>query len=451
MGKIYKAYDIRGIYPDEINEDTAYKIGRAYADFIKEDSGKAKITLCVGRDMRTSSPALCRKAIQGVIDQGADVIDIGLVSTPTFYYGVSTLGADGGIQISASHNPKQYNGVKLVKHRALPVGYDDGIKDVEEKVESSEFSQATGRGAISSDGSVLKNEVAFALEKCSPQNIKPLKVVADAANAMGAPYMTALFEHLPCELIEMNFTLDGTFPVHEADPFKEENIKDLCAKVLETQADIGIATDGDGDRIFFVDEKGHPVEPSILRGLLAEIVLKEHPKATICYDIRPGRITRDIIEANGGRPVVTRVGHSLIKKVALEENAVFAGESSGHFFFNEEVGLFEMPMIVILKLLEKISRSGKKFSQMVEPLKKYYHSGEINSVVDGKAEKMEEIAAKYKDAKISRLDGVTIEYDDFWFNVRASNTEPLLRLNLEAVSEPVMIEKRDELLKIIRG
>jgi phosphomannomutase len=187
MGKIYKAYDIRGIYPDEINEDTAYKIGRAYADFIKEDSGKAKITLCVGRDMRISSPALCQKAIQGVIDQGADVIDIGLVSTPTFYYGVSTLGADGGIQISASHNPKQYNGVKLVKHRALPVGYDDGIKDVEEKVNRSEFSQAGGRGAISSDGAVLKNEVAFALEKCSPQNIKPLKVVADAANAMGAP------------------------------------------------------------------------------------------------------------------------------------------------------------------------------------------------------------------------------------------------------------------------
>jgi phosphomannomutase len=451
MGKIYKAYDIRGIYPDEINEDTAYKIGRAYADFIKKDSGKSNITLCVGRDMRTSSPILCQKAIQGVIEQGANVIDIGLVSTPTFYYGVSTLGADGGIQISASHNPKEYNGVKLVKHKAIPVGYDDGIKEIEEKVANVDFCEPSGKAAISYNNEALRNEVDFALKKCSPEKIKPLKVVADAANAMGAPYIADLFKHLPCELIEMNFELDGTFPVHEADPFKEENVKDLCDKVLELKADIGIATDGDGDRIFFVDEKGHPVEPSILRGLLAEIVLKEHPNSTVCYDIRPGRITRDIIEKNGGRAVVTRVGHSLIKKVALKENAIFAGESSGHFFFNTEVGLFEMPMIVILKLLEKISMADKKFSEIVEPLKKYFHSGEINSVVDDKDKKMKEIAEKYKDAKISRLDGVSIECEDFWFNVRASNTESLLRLNVEAVSEQVMIEKRDELLKMIRG
>ena len=450
MGKIYKAYDIRGIYPTELNEETIYKIGKAYADFIKKENETDEITFCVGRDMRTSSPILMENLIKGIIEQGANVINIGLVSTPTFYYGVSTLGADGGLIVSASHNPKEYNGIKLVRNKALPVGYETGIMEIEKKVNQNNFKASEQKGTIQYQEGILEKEVQFALKECNPQKIKPLKIVADAANAMGSPYLTELFKHLPCELIKMNFDLDGTFPAHEADPFKEENTNDLSEKVKQLGADLGIATDGDGDRIFFIDNKGSMVEPAILRGIMSEIVLKEHPKATICYDIRPGRITRDIIEAFGGKPVVTRVGHTLIKAVALKENAIFAGESSGHFFFNTDVGLFEMPMIVVLKLLEKICESGKQLSDIVEPLKKYSHSGEINSLVDDKDKKMKDIAERYKDAKISWLDGVTVEYEDYWFNVRPSNTEPLLRLNLEAATEEVMVDKRDEVLEMIR-
>jgi len=281
--------------------------------------------------------------------------------------------------------------------------------------------------------------------------IKFLKIVADPANAMGALYLSKLFKELPCELIKMNFDLDGTFPSHEADPFKDENIIDLKKKVVEEKADLGIATDGDGDRIFFIDEKGQLVEPAILRGIMAKIVLKEQPGARICYDIRPGKITRDMIEEYGGIPSVTKVGHTLIKSQAIQEKAAFAGESSGHFFFNTDIGMFEMPMIVVLKLLEEISSIGKKLSQLVDPMRKYFHSGEINSKVEDKEAKMNEIASTYKDGKISWLDGVTIEFHDFWFNVRPSNTEPLLRLNLEAVSKKIMEKRTKEVLNIIRS
>ena len=232
---------------------------------------------------------------------------------------------------------------------------------------------------------------------------------------------------------------------------KDENIRDLKARVVEAKADLGIATDGDGDRIFFIDEKGELVEPAILRGIMAKIALREHPGATICYDIRPGRITRDMIVENGGKPSVTKVGHTLIKAQAIEEGAVFAGESSGHFFFNTEIGMFEMPMIVMLKLFEEICTAGKTLSEIVDPLKKYYHSGEINSTVEDKDAKLKELAEIYKDGEISWLDGVTVEFDEFWFNVRPSNTEPLLRLNLEAVSPEAMKKRTDEVLKIIRG
>jgi len=451
MAQIFKAYDIRGIYPEELDEEIIFKIGKAYADILIDEAKKDEVTMVVGQDMRVSSPMLTKSLIKGIVGQGVNVIDIGLSSTPTFYYGVTTLGVDGGMQVSASHNPKEYNGVKIVRKKALPVGYDNGIDLIEQKVKTNDFFDSSKKGKVTRKKGVLDREVEFSLKHANTKKIKFLKIVADPANAMGALYLSKLFKELPCELIKMNFDLDGTFPSHEADPFKDENIIDLKKKVVEEKADLGIATDGDGDRIFFIDEKGQLVEPAILRGIMAKIVLKEQPGARICYDIRPGKITRDMIEEYGGIPSVTKVGHTLIKSQAIQEKAAFAGESSGHFFFNTDIGMFEMPMIVVLKLLEEISSIGKKLSQLVDPMRKYFHSGEINSKVEDKEAKMNEIASTYKDGKISWLDGVTIEFHDFWFNVRPSNTEPLLRLNLEAVSKKIMEKRTKEVLNIIRS
>ncbi|MFT4304103.1 MAG: phosphomannomutase/phosphoglucomutase [Candidatus Woesearchaeota archaeon] len=446
MSEIFKAYDIRGIYPSQLNEDTVYKIGKAYADMI----GKGK-KLVVGMDMRLSSPVLKEAIIKGITEQGVDVIDIDLASTPTFYFAVSKLQADGGMQISASHNPKEYNGVKIVGKNSYPVSYDTGINKIKEKVENNDFLEVNGEGQVETYNDILYEELEFSLKQADINKIKNLRVVADTANSMGAPDLSALFDKLSCELIKMNFELDGTFPAHQADPYQEKNIVDLKKKVLEEKADLGIATDGDGDRIFFIDNEGELVDPAIIRGILAKIYLKENPGATICYDIRPGKITYDMIIENGGKPSMTKVGHSLIKAQGIEEGAVFAGESSGHFFIKTEYGFYEMPMIVTLKILIELSESGKTFSEYIKPLKRYYHSGEINSEVEDKEAKMNELIEKYKDGKLSKLDGISIEYDDWWFNVRASNTEPKLRLNLEAVNEKIMKQKRDEVISIIRS
>ncbi len=451
MAGIYKAYDIRGIYPDQINEEVAYGIGRAYADILREELESKEITTVVGCDMRISSPQLTKSIIDGITKQGVNVIYIGLSSTPTFYFAVARYGYDGGMQISASHNPKEYNGVKIVKAKAYPVGYDTGLDEIERRVNENDFLKCDVKGDVSEKENVLDEELRVSLKYADPGKIKPLKVVADVANSMGAPFLDKLFSKLPCKLVRMNFELDGSFPVHQADPFQEKNIADLKKRVISEGADLGLATDGDGDRIFFVDDKGELVDPAILRGLLAKIVLRENPGATICYDIRPGRITYDMIVENGGKPVVTRVGHSLIKAQAIDENAIFAGESSGHFFLDIGHGFFEVPMIIILKILEEISMENRNFSEIIRPLRKYHHSGEINLEVENKEAKMKELAERYKGAgNISWLDGVTIEFDDYWFNVRPSNTEPLLRLNLEAETKDIMEQKRDEVLKIIR-
>lgn len=449
---IYKAYDIRGIYPEELNEELTYKIGRVYADILKKQLKKDSIKIVVGRDMRLSSPKLTKKVIQGIIEQGVDVVDISLASTPTFYFAVAHYNYDGGIIITGSHNPKEYNGIKFVKSKAYPVGYDTGINEIEKRVSENKFEKPDKKGKIEKKENFVEAHVEHDLKYVDVRKIKPFKIVVDTGNAMGAHYLEKLFKKLPCELIKMNFKLDGTFPAHLADPYKKENTEELKKAVVEEKADLGIATDGDGDRIFFVDNKGELIEPGIVRGLLSKIFLKEYPGAKILYDIRPGKITYDMIIKYGGKPSVSKVGHSLIKAQAIKENAVFAGESSGHFFLKMKHGFYEVPMIVILKLLEYISVENKPFSEIIKPLKKYFHSGEINLEVDDKKGKIKEIAEKYKDAKkILWLDGVSIEYDDFWFNVRPSNTEPLLRLNLEAKSKEIMEKKRDEVLKIIKS
>lgn len=449
---IFKSYDIRGIYPSQLDEDIAYQLGHAYAELLRSELKQEKIQVVVGRDMRISSPSLHEKLIAGLLDAGIDVVDIGLASTPTFYFAVTEYGYDGGILVSASHNPKEYNGFKLVRAKALPVSKDTGILWLRDRIKQGGFENASERGSREQKNGVLEAEVENALQMSEVEKIKPMKIVADAANSMGALYMDALFEKLPCELAKMNFELDGNFPAHEADPYKLENVEALMKKVVEEKADLGIATDGDGDRIFFIDNKGRQIDPALVRGLISMIMLRKHPGAKICYDIRPGKITGDLILENGGVPCVTRVGHSLIKEQAIEEGAIFAGESSGHFFFQVGQGFYEEPMLMITKLLQEFSESGKSVAEYIEPYDgRYAHSGEINFKVEDKDGVIAGLEAKYADGKISKIDGLTVVFDDFWFNVRASNTEPLLRLNLEAVSNDVMQEKRDEIRAFIES
>jgi phosphomannomutase len=451
---VFKAYDIRGVYPADINEDFAYKLGFAFADLRQKEEGKDDLTILVSRDMRVSSPSLHESLIKGLIESGVNVIDIGLASTPTMYFASAFYQCDGGIQVSASHNPKDDNGFKLVRKNGVPVSEDTGIYTLRDMVVNNPTVKADKPGTLTQKTGVLEDQYKSQLSELNIDisKIKPLKIVIDAGNSMGAIDTTKIFENLPCEIIKLNFELDGTFPSHQPDPLVDENLQPTIDAVKANKADLGIVPDGDGDRYFFVDNEGNIIRQEILRGIMAQIALKENPGATVGYDIRPGKITLDMIMQAGGKPLVTRVGHSLIKETMIKNGAIFGGESSGHYFYKFSYGTFEAPFAFVLKFLEYVSEQNKPVSEIIAPLKKYFHSGEINSQVTDKVSKIKELAEKYKDAKnISYLDGITIEYDNFWFNVRPSNTENKLRLNLEAVDSSTMEAKRDEVLSLIRS
>ncbi len=448
---IFKAYDIRGIYNTDFGDDFAYQLGLAYCKMRREELGWDSFSVVVGRDMRLSSPALHKRLIEGLIDGGADIIDIGLCSTPTFYFAVAYYRYDGGIMISASHNPKEWNGFKMVRQMASPISENSGIRDLQRLILDEPASVHPIKGTVFERNAVLQDQIKHDLSYVDISKIKPLKLVVDTANAMGAPYFEALFQKLSqLEIEKMNWELDGTFPNHEADPFKKENIKVLCERVKETKADLGVATDGDSDRIFFVDNEGAPIDPGITRAILCKIFLRDKPNSTIAYDVRPGRITLDTILANGGTPLVTRVGHSLIKEAVIDAGAYFAGESSGHFMLNmDEEGCYEVPGIVLLKLLVELSSIDEPFSAYIKSFKKYVNSGEISLRVENPKEIISLMKEKYIEGKINELDGLSVEYPDVWFNVRASNTEPLLRFSVEGINAGVVEEKKQELQAII--
>lgn len=451
---IFKSYDIRGIYPTQLNEELAYKIAKAYAEIIRrENKDNKNIEVVVGCDMRISTPSLKEQTIRGLTDSGLNVVDVGLVTTPTFYFSVAYYGYIGGMQVSASHNPKEYNGFKMVRAGGVPVSGEQGIYEMRDMVIANNFPVYDKKGSVTQKSGVVEEEVKSQISelKIDTSTIKPFKIVVDTANAMAVLDIKAMFKDLKCNLIILNEKLDGTFPVHQPDPLAEENLKLLQNAVIENKADLGIGPDGDGDRYFFIDEKGEIVRQEILRGIMAQIALKENPGATVCYDIRPGRITKDMIEEAGGKASVTRVGHSLIKEQMLKENAVFGGESSGHYFYKFKYGTFEAPIVLTLKFLEFLSTQNKSLSELIAPYKKYFHSGEINTKVPDVKAKIEEIKGKYSDGQQSFLDGITVEYPDYWFNVRPSNTEPLLRLNLEARSKELMEQKRDEVLRLMKS
>jgi phosphomannomutase len=442
--KIFKAYDIRGIYPTELNEEIAYAIGRAFATFLKAE------TVVVGRDMRTSGPQLFEAVTRGLMDQGADVINVGMVSTDQYYY-ACTRYAVPGMMVTASHNPKAYNGFKMVRKMPYLLSGDEGIKDLLRIVQEDAFAAPTRKGEMR-EADLMDEFVDSLLKLIDVQAIKPLKVIADTGNGMVGPALQKVYSHLPVQLTPMYFEPDGTLPNHGLDPLQPENRAELQARVKDEGADVGFAFDGDGDRFFVIDDRGEFVPGDFMTALLAEYLLRKQPGQKIVYDVRASWAVPDRVKAAGGTPLVERVGHAFIKRRMADENVLFAGEVSGHYYFRD-FDYADSGMIPSLLILEMLSTSGRKLSDLLGEIEaKYFVSGEINSTVADAQAKMREIAERYGDAKVEQIDGISISYDDWHFNVRASNTEPLLRLNLESVrSEAHMIEQRDELISFIRS
>ena len=442
LSKIFKAYDIRGVYPDGFDEEGASRIGWAFARFV------AAPTIVVGRDMRVSSPALATAFMEGVAATGTDVVDLGLVSTDALYFGSGSLDMPGAM-FTASHNPARYNGLKLCKQKAAPIGEDSGLRDILELAVSSGAGEGPGGGKVE-QRDILGDYAAHCREFIDPSLLRPVKVAIDAGNGMAGKTVPMVFEPLPFEIVPLYFELDGTFPNHPANPIEPENLADLQKVVLDQGCDIGIAFDGDADRMFLVDDRANLVSGSITTALVAARLLQKDPGETILYNCICSWTVPEVISENGGKPLKTRVGHSFIKEIMAETGAIFGGEHSGHYYFRDNFRA-DSGMIAALIVLEALSTSGKPLSEMLQPYNRYFASGEINSEVTDSHAVIEELAAAYTDGKQDRLDGLTVEYEDWWFNVRPSNTEPLLRLNLEARTEESMQQKVEELLKIIRA
>jgi phosphomannomutase len=441
LSKIFKAYDVRGLYPDELDEDAARRIGAAFARF----TGAGRIA--VGRDMRPSSPALAAAFVEGALAAGAAVDDLGLVSTDGCYYASGVLDEPAAM-FTASHNPAPYNGLKLCRAGALPIGADSGLAEIRGLAEAG----APPPRPVTAEVRALDLLPEYARHCRSfvnPEVLKPLKVAIDAGNGMAGLTVPAVFEGLPFEVVPLYFELDGTFPNHPANPIEPENLVDLQKAVLDQGCDLGIAFDGDADRIFLVDDRAQAVSGSLTTALVAARMLRKHPGAKVIYNLICSWSVPEVIRENGGEPIRTRVGHSFIKQVMAETGAVFGGEHSGHYYFRDNYRA-DSGMIAALLVLEAVSEAGQPLSELLEPYDRYHSSGEINSEVADQAAVIERLATIYADGRQDRSDGLTVEYDDWWFNCRPSNTEPLLRLNLEARSAELMRIKRDEVLAHIR-
>jgi phosphomannomutase len=450
---IFKAYDIRGLYEEQIDGNVAQQIGRAFAIVLGQLSGKETedLTVGLGHDMRLSAPGLAWRYRAGLMKECVTVIDIGEVGSEMLYYLVGSRGLDGGLMCTASHNPAAYTGVKLVREGALALSGDTGIQDIRRILESGSLGAARNRGSHE-EIDIYEEFQAAALGFIDPSRVSGLKVVVDGGNGMAGPMVGPLLRSLDIELIETYFTPDGNFPDHEPNPLLPENRKFVIDQVREHRADLGIAWDGDADRCFFIDETGQFVDGDFLTALLAESLLIKSPGEAILYDVRASRAVADTVTVAGGTPHMNRVGHAFFKTRMREEGSLFGGEVSGHYYFRDfycaDSGT--LPALLILELL---ASSGQTFSELLEPYRsRYFISGEINSEVTDAAGRMEAIAERYSDARQTRLDGISIDYDDWHFNVRSSNTEPLLRLCLESlVSEADMERRRDEVLELIRS
>jgi len=440
---VFKAYDVRGIYPDELDEAGAEAIGRAYVAQFEPRR------MAVGRDMRLSSPAMQEALMRGAAAAGAEVLDLGLVGTEMVYFAVGSLGLEGGAMVTASHNPKQYTGMKLVRRGALPVGGESGLFDVRDR--ALEDSEPPGAEGTIEQYDIWPAYVDRVLSFADVSRIKPLKVVIDAANGMAGAMLPPVLERLPIETVRCYFEPDGSFPNHEPNPLLPENREFIVRKTLDEGADLGVAFDGDADRCFFVDDTGEFVPGDFVTALFAEGVLEKEPGAKVIYDVRASRAVPDAIEGAGGVALMNRVGHAFIKARMRKEDAAFAGEVSGHYYFRD-FSQADSGVVPFLLMLELISKRGRRLSEILAPLRsRYFITGELNTPVPDVALKLQELKERYADGRVSHLDGISVDFDDWHFNVRPSNTEPLLRLNLEATSEELMEQKRDEVLEVIRS
>ncbi len=442
LTSIFKAYDVRGTYPDQLDEDVARRIGSAFAEF----TGAERVAL--GRDARPSSPPLSAAFIEGVTGRGTDVVDIGLATTDMLYLASGRLDAPG-VMLTASHNPPNWNGIKLCREGAAPVGEDSGLMEVRDLAASDPAPSSASLGTVSSRN-MIEEYVEHVLSFVQVDRLAPLTVVADAANGMAGLVLPPIFERLPMKLVGLYLELDGTFPNHPADPIQPENQEDVRKAVTEHGADIGLAFDGDADRVFLVDEHAEGVSGSLVTALVAQAMLEREPGAKIVHNLICSWVVPEVIREHGGVPVRTRVGHSLIKKVMAETGAVFGGEHSGHYYFRDHYRA-DSGLIAALVVLERLSQAGVPLSELLAPYRRYHDSGEINSEVKDQDAAIEAVAGAFADGRQDRLDGLTVEYDDWWFNVRASNTEPLLRLNVEARTAGLLEEKTREVIDVIQG
>ncbi|HEX2052336.1 MAG TPA: phosphomannomutase/phosphoglucomutase [Actinomycetota bacterium] len=441
LSPIFKAYDVRGVYPDQLDESVVRRIGAAFVHVMRASS------IVVGRDMRISSEPLAAAFIEGAITQGADVVDVGLVSTDALYFASGELNMPGAM-LTASHNPGRYNGIKMCRQKAAPVGEDTGLKDILRFAEDG-LEPAPKDGTLT-EQDILSRFVDHCLGVVDTSKMRPLKVAVDTANGMGGLVVPAVFDRLPVEVIPLYFELDGTFPNHPADPIQPDNLKDLIAAIRENDADLGLAFDGDADRVFLVDEKGGPASGSLVTALVAGEVLEAEPGAAIVHNLICSRVVPEVIKERGGVAVRTRVGHSFIKQVMAETGAAFGGEHSGHYYFRENFRA-DSGILCALYVLMALSKQDGQMSDVLAPLRRYWNSGEVNSVVSDQRVALERLAESNPDGSHDWTDGLTIEYPDWWFNARGSNTEPLLRLNVEARDAQFGQARTKELLEIISG
>jgi phosphomannomutase len=443
LSEIVKAYDVRGVVPDQLDAEVAEALGRAAA---VELNGEA---VAVGRDMRPSSEELAGAFMTGVRAQGVDTIDIGLASTDLVYYASGRLSIPGAMW-TASHNPARYNGLKLCRAGAEPVSLDTGLSAIRDRAQSGDVPRAVRTGSHR-ELDLTAEYAEHVLGFIEPERMRPLKIAVDAGNGMGGLVVPPVFAGLPVELVPLYFELDGTFPNHPANPIEPENLRDLQAAVVEHSCDAGLAFDGDADRMFCVDEQGRPVSPSLVTAVIAEVILGRHPGETVLYNLICSRIVPETIEKSGGHPVRTRVGHSFIKAVMKDTGAVFAGEHSGHYYFRDNFRA-DSGLIAAVMLLEALGDHGGPLSALIAPYDVYAQSGELNTEVVDQQAATERVAEAFRrEGDADWADGLTVEGDGWWFNLRPSNTEPLLRLNVEAGDEATMHRVRDRVLHLVRA
>lgn len=442
--EIFRGYDVRGLYPEEVNEDTARRIGVATVHYLKQQRGSIK-NIVVGRDMRDSSAPLAKALMDGITSAGVNAVDIGMVSTDVTYFAVAKYGYDGSVAVTASHNPAEYNGFKVCREHAMPVGLESGLAKIRDLAIHPPVA------GVGSPGKVIKKDIMDEYVEhvhSFIKKIRAMRIVIDAGNGMAGKMVPLIFNGLPCDIIPLYFELDGNFPNHEANPLKLENLKALQERVREENAQLGVAFDGDADRVAFVDEKGEAVGSDMVTALIAREFLNEDKGATVVYDLRSSWVVKEEIERCGGVAYREKVGHAYIKNTMRDRNAVFGGELSGHYYFRDNF-FADSGMIALIEMLNIFGRKRVSMSNLVAPLKKYYSSGEINFTVEDKDAMIDQLAKNFSDGKVDRLDGVTVEYRDWWFNARKSNTEPRLRLNVEAKTRDLMTTALHRLSAII--